>query len=74
VDLLFMRNVLIYFDLPTRQAILRRAQGVLAGDGYLFLGAAETTLNVDDSFDRVQVDKSVFYRPMSRRSREEARR
>jgi chemotaxis protein methyltransferase CheR len=62
-DVIFLRNVLIYFDVPTKQAILARVRNVLAPDGYLFLGGAETTLRVDDSFSRVQVDKAVFYRP-----------
>jgi hypothetical protein len=31
--------------------------------GSLFLGGAETTLNIDDSFHRVQVDRAVWYRP-----------
>lgn len=52
-DLLLMRNVLIYFDQPTKAAILARVRQVLAPDGYLVLGAAETTLNVDDAFERV---------------------
>jgi len=63
VDVFFLRNVLIYFDVPTKQQILARARQVLAPDGYLFLGAAETTLNIDDAFERTQVGKGVFYRP-----------
>jgi chemotaxis protein methyltransferase CheR len=62
-DVIFLRNVLIYFDVPTKRAILGRIRHVLAPDGYLFLGGAETTLGVNDSFERVQVGKSVFYRP-----------
>jgi chemotaxis protein methyltransferase CheR len=52
-DLLLMRNVLIYFDQPTKAAILGKVRQVLAPDGYLVLGAAETTLNVDAAFERV---------------------
>jgi chemotaxis protein methyltransferase CheR len=62
-DVIFLRNVLIYFDVPTKQAILGRVRQVLAPDGYIFLGGAETTLKVDDSFQRIQVDKAVYYRP-----------
>ena len=62
-DVIFLRNVLIYFDVPTKQTILGRIRRVLAPDGYLFLGGAETTLKVDDSFQRVQLDKAVYYRP-----------
>jgi chemotaxis protein methyltransferase CheR len=63
IDMLLMRNVLIYFDVPTKRSILERARRVLAPDGYLLLGGAETTINIDDAFDRVQFQKSVLYRP-----------
>ncbi len=62
IDLLLIRNVLIYFDVETKKAILRRARGVLAPDGYLVLGGAETTINVDDSFERLQLGPSTVYR------------
>lgn len=52
-DLLLMRNVLIYFDQRTKAAILAKVRKVLAPDGYLVLGAAETTLNIDPAFERV---------------------
>jgi chemotaxis protein methyltransferase CheR len=52
-DLLLMRNVLIYFDQQTKTAILGKVRQALAADGYLVLGAAETTLNVDPTFERV---------------------
>jgi chemotaxis protein methyltransferase CheR len=62
-DVVYLRNVLIYFDLPTKRAILRRVRQSLRPDGWLFLGAAETTLGVDDSWDRVVVGRSSAYRP-----------
>ena len=52
-DLVLMRNVLIYFDQPTKAAILGKVRRVMASDGYLLLGAAETTLNIDPAFERV---------------------
>ena len=61
VDVVLLRNVLIYFDLPTKQAILRRMSGVLADDGFLMLGAAETTIGVDTSWDRVQIGAGSAY-------------
>lgn len=61
-DLVMLRNVLIYFDLETKRAILGRIRRVLAPDGVLFLGAAETTLNVDDAYESVSVGKTVCYR------------
>ena len=63
-DVVYLRNVLIYFDLSTKQAILRRVRDLLRPDGWLFLGAAETTLGVDDSWERVVVGRSSAYRPL----------
>jgi len=63
-DVVYLRNVLIYFDLPTKQAILRRVRDLMRPDGWLFLGAAETTLGVDDSWERVVVGRSSAYRPL----------
>jgi chemotaxis protein methyltransferase CheR len=63
-DVVYLRNVLIYFDLPTKQSILRRVRELLRPDGWLFLGAAETTLGVDDSWERVVLGRSSAYRPL----------
>ena len=63
-DVVYLRNVLIYFDLPTKQAILRRVRDVMRPDGWLFLGAAETTLGLDDSWERVVLGRSSAYRPL----------
>jgi chemotaxis protein methyltransferase CheR len=62
MDVVFMRNVMIYFDVDTKRAVLDRLRRVLKPDGYLFLGAAETTLNLDDSYERVLFDKATCYR------------
>ena len=63
VDLLFLRNVLIYFDVETRRRILRKVRRHLRPDGFLIMGAAETTLSLDDSFKRVQFGRAAFYQP-----------
>ncbi len=63
-DVVYLRNVLIYFDLPTKQAILRRVRELVRPDGWLFLGAAETTLGVDDSWSRVVIGRTSAYRPL----------
>ena len=60
-DVVLLRNVLIYFDLPTKRDILRRVRQVLSPDGYLFLGAAEMTMGVDDSWERVPAGRSSAY-------------
>lgn len=62
MDLVFMRNVMVYFDMETRKDILRRIRGILASHGYLILGATETTLAVDDHFERVPVNGTSVYR------------
>lgn len=62
MDIVFLRNVMIYFDIETRRGILQRVRQVLQPDGCLFLGAAETTSNVDESFERTVVDKAACYR------------
>ncbi len=60
-DIVMLRNVLIYFDVETRKAILGRIRRVLRRDGFLFLGCAETTLNLDVGFEVVQAGKYVCY-------------
>ena len=61
MDVIFMRNVLIYFDVETKKSILARVRKTMYPGGYFFLGGAETMLNLDDSFKRVQVEKSAYY-------------
>ncbi len=61
LDLLVMRNVLIYFDVATRRDMLRKVRKILKPDGYLLLGSAETTLHLDELFTRVRVGRTVFY-------------
>jgi chemotaxis protein methyltransferase CheR len=65
MDLVMIRNVLIYFDLDTKRDILGRIRTLLRPDGYLLLGAAETTMNLDDGFERVAIGASSTYRVRS---------
>jgi chemotaxis protein methyltransferase CheR len=62
MDLVLMRNVMIYFDVTTKQDILGRVHGVLAPHGYLLLGTSETTLHLDDTFQRHAVGPTGWYR------------
>jgi chemotaxis protein methyltransferase CheR len=68
VDLLFLRNVLIYFDQPTKRAILGQCRRLLRPDGHLVLGTAETTLAIDDSYHRSVTDGATTYRPFAHAS------
>jgi chemotaxis protein methyltransferase CheR len=61
VDILMLRNVLIYFDVEMRRKVLRQVRRLLRPGGYLVLGSAETTLNLDQSFVRVRSGRTVFY-------------
>jgi chemotaxis protein methyltransferase CheR len=61
-DVVFCRNVLIYFDPPTKTAVLDRLARVVAPDGYLLLGAAETVVGLTSSF-RPMPDQRGIYVP-----------
>jgi len=66
MDIVFLRNVLIYFDVETKRRILGRVREILRPDGYLFLGGAETTLNLDDNFERLPLMQAGCYRLRAR--------
>jgi len=61
-DVIFCRNVLIYFDQQTKIDVLNRLARMTASDGYLVLGAAETVVGLADSF-KVVADKRGLYAP-----------
>ena len=61
-DVIFLRNVLIYFDVATKKAVLRNVARLLRPDGWLFLGAAETTIGIDDNYERVAAGRTSAYR------------
>ena len=61
MDVVFLRNVMIYFDVETKKAILGRVARLLRPDGYLLLGGAETTLHLDASFRRLDTIKGGFH-------------
>ena len=62
LDIVFLRNVLIYFDTPTKAALLRRVQRALRAGGYLFLGAVESVLNIAPGFAEHQAGRTLYYR------------
>jgi chemotaxis protein methyltransferase CheR len=61
MDIIFLRNVLIYFDQETKKEILKQVRRQMHPEGYLFLGSAETTFNLDDSFERKIIGRAVCY-------------
>jgi chemotaxis protein methyltransferase CheR len=61
-DLIMLRNVLIYFDVATKRLILGKIRNLLRPDGFLILGTAETTTNLDDGFELVRSDGTAYYR------------
>ncbi|QCI63505.1 CheR family methyltransferase [Phreatobacter stygius] len=61
-DIIYCRNVLIYFDQPTKVGVLNRAAKLTAPDGYLLLGAAETVVGLTDTYKPV-ADRRGLYVP-----------
>ncbi len=59
-DIIFCRNVLIYFDATTKGEVLGKMAGVLADDGSLFLGAAEMVLGISEYFKPEQGYRGVY--------------
>ena len=66
-DVIFCRNVLIYFDQDTKINIFNRLARSMEGDGFLVLGAAETVVGLTDTFKPFP-DKRGLYRPNSARA------
>jgi len=62
IDLVLLRNILIYFDLETRRDVLEKTHRVLAPDGYLILGATESTFNLHDGFAHASSAGGCFAR------------
>ena len=59
-DLVFCRNVLIYFDQDTKTDVLNRIARQMPGDGYLILGAAETVVGLTDAFKPMPDRRGVY--------------
>lgn len=62
IDVIFLRNVLIYFNQETKRKILYKVASLLPATGYLFLGSAETTMNIADEFEPLPGVPSACFR------------
>ncbi|MGA3040122.1 MAG: CheR family methyltransferase [Bryobacteraceae bacterium] len=60
-DVVFCRNVLIYFDVEAKRKILDEIHATLFRGGYLLLGGSETTLNLTNRFERRIMGQTVLY-------------
>lgn len=70
MDIIFCRNVLIYFDRPDFEETVHRFHDALVPGGYLFLGHSENLMGVETGLESVHAGRTFFYRkPLSRLSR-----
>jgi chemotaxis protein methyltransferase CheR len=61
-DIILLRNVLIYFDEPTKRRVLEAARAHLRPRGYLMMGTAETTRGLVDGFTSVPAGRTTIFR------------
>jgi chemotaxis protein methyltransferase CheR len=59
-DIVFCRNVLIYFDQQTKSEVLSRISSVMPSDGFLYLGGAETVLGITDKFVPITGHRGMY--------------
>jgi two-component system chemotaxis response regulator CheB len=60
-DLVFCRNVMIYFDTGTKRKIMKEIHGTLFRGGWLLIGGSETTFDLEERFDRLTVGNATVY-------------
>ncbi len=61
-DLIFLRNVLIYFSVDDKKKILEKMRRVMRPDAFIFLGGTETAFSVDDNLELCQYGRTVCYK------------
>jgi chemotaxis protein methyltransferase CheR len=64
-DVVFCRNVLMYFDMQTKSSVLTRVARTLAGDGYLVLGAAESVVGLNSGLAPDPANQGLYLREPS---------
>ena len=57
---------MLYFDVPTRAALVAKMKRAIRPDGALFLGGAETMIGIDTGYDRLLGAGCSYYRPKGR--------
>lgn len=62
MDIIFLRNVTIYFSESGKKETIKRASASLRPRGWLLLGASETALRLDESLQRTPIGKTMWYR------------
>lgn len=64
-DIIFCRNVLIYFDRDTKAKVMQNMATLLPEDGFLLLGGAETVLGITDAFKPLENTRGIYVKPNS---------
>ncbi len=64
-DIIFCRNVLIYFDRDTKASVLHNMTALMPDDGFLFLGGAETVLGITDALKPMENTRGIYIKPNS---------
>jgi chemotaxis protein methyltransferase CheR len=66
MDIVLLRNVLMYLSERTRRSILRKLCSTVTPDGYLFLGSSESSGHLDARWEPMRQGRVVYYRPRSK--------
>jgi chemotaxis protein methyltransferase CheR len=62
MDIIFMRNVLIYVGVDMKKAVLTKVRRLLKPDGVLLLGGSESTIYLDESFEPFPAGRPALFR------------
>ncbi|MEM8757804.1 MAG: protein-glutamate O-methyltransferase CheR [Planctomycetota bacterium] len=65
-DVIFCRNVMIYFDDEMKRRVVQMFHDQLADDGYLFIGHSESLRNLDVAFEQVPIPQGFCYKKLGK--------